>query len=183
MCRFPGIFSIIGLGSWVALAAALGAAPAAGANPPQSTRDLVRTDRPTLDALYAAGSAGRIPDGFTPGRPIVNPGTRVTVPASRLLHPLWQGKVFNGDGTGMNRVFGVNAIPVKVYLGESWKDGGPAVIVDYADSWKPFRKVRDEFREVSPGLYLGMTYIRDCPEPKLAMMFALQERNGCKKKK
>ena len=37
-------------------------APAAGAAPPQSVRDLVRCDAATLDALYAAGGVGESSD-------------------------------------------------------------------------------------------------------------------------
>ena len=178
MCRFIRFWPIAALCGWVALAAILGATPATAATP-TTANDLVRSDPATLDALYAAGNV-RVPSGFLPGRAIYKPGTRQAVPASRLIHPLWQGKIFNDDGTGKNRLFGLlTAVPTKVYVGESWRDGNPAVIFDYADSWKMFRKVRDEFREVSPGLFLGLTYLRNCPEPELAMRFALQERDAC----
>ncbi len=173
MYRFPGFVSVIGLFGWVALAAVLGATPATAASPASTTRDLVRADRATLDALYAGGTVNPVPTGFLPGRVIVSPGSRVTVPASRILHPLWQGKVFHGDGTAHNRTFGVNAVPMKVYEGTSWRDGEPAIIVDYADSWRRFSQVRDELREVSPGLYLGVTYLRKDTGPKEVMMFTL----------
>ena len=61
-----------------------------------------------------------------------------------------------------------------VYHGESWRDGGPAVIVDYSPS-RLFRNVRDEMREVSPGLYLGLTWVTKRSGPELAMMFTLQD--------
>jgi hypothetical protein len=175
MFRLFGFWPMVMLSGWVALAAWLGVAPAT-AGPPRTATDLVRSDAATLDSLYATGTVSGIPSGFLPGRPIYKPGTALSMPAARLVHPMWQGKFFNGDGTGHNKLFGIRAVPTKVYIGESWKDGGPAVIVDYADSWRMFRKVRDEFREVSPGLYLGLTYLRDCPEPELAIRFALQEK-------
>jgi hypothetical protein len=149
-------------------------APVAAAAP--TTRDLVRSDAATLDALYAAGSAGEIPTGFLPGRVIVDPGSRNTVAKSRRLHLLWQGKVFHGDGTAHNRVLGLTAVPMAVYHGESWHDGNPAVVVDYANSWRVFRNVRDEIREVSPGVYLGRTYVTKRGTTEQVAMFALETK-------
>jgi len=159
----------------VSLAVVLGLTPNAEASPPQSTLDLVRTDRATLEALFTGGSVGDIPTGFLPGRAIPDPGSRSTSRKSKTVGLLWKGKVFHGDGTGHNRILGRDAVPVKVYQGESWRDGGPALIVDYSDSWRVFHGVRDEIREVSPGVYLGMTYVSKRRGPELAMMFALED--------
>jgi hypothetical protein len=172
MYRFPGLFPVVGL------CLLLTAAPAV-AGPPPAMKELVRADRATLDALYAGGTVGAIPTGYLPGRAIVKPGSPVTGPASRVVHVLWQGKILHGDGTAHNRVFGVRAVPMTVYVGESWRDGRPAIIIDYADTSRVFGKVRDEMREIAPGLYLGLTYVRKCPEPELAMMFTLQARDKC----
>jgi hypothetical protein len=149
-------------------------APCASAASPTTPRELVRADAATLDALYAGGSVGDIPTGFLPGRVIVDPGSRGAVAKSRRLGLLWQGTVFHGDGTAHNRVFGLTAVPMTVYHGESWHDGGPAIIVDYADSWRMFRGVRDELREVSPGVYLGRTYVTKKSGTEQATYFALQ---------
>ena len=105
---------------------------------------------------------------------IVDPGSRQAAAKSRRLRLLWQGKVFHGDGTAHNRVFGVTAVPMTVYHGQSWHDGGPAIVVDYADSWRVFRNVRDEIREVSPGLYLGRTYVTKNGVAEQATYFAIQ---------
>jgi hypothetical protein len=176
MRRFHGLFPILGLCGWVAPAVILGLTPDATANPPQTMRELVRSDRATLDALFAGGTVGDLPIGFLPGRVIPDPGSNATARKSRRLRPVWQGKVFHGDGTVHNRVFGLTAVPMRVYHGESWHDGGPALVVDYAESWRMFRGVRDEMREVSPGLYLGYTYVRKPAGPELAMMFTLDAR-------
>src|SRR4051794_8141721 len=48
-------FSTLGLGGGAPPAVVLGLPPDAPATPPQTMRELVRADRPTLDALYAAG--------------------------------------------------------------------------------------------------------------------------------
>ncbi len=44
-----------------------------------------------------------------------------------------------------------------MYVGESLLDGQPALILDYSKS-RLWPDVRDEEREVSPGLYLGIMY-------------------------
>jgi hypothetical protein len=73
---------------------------------------------------------------------------------------------------------GREAVTASVYVGESWLDGKPSLILDYAGS-KRFDDVRDEMREVSPGVFVGLTYVRKCPAPKLAMFFALDANRGC----
>src|SRR4051794_31622232 len=93
---------------WAVLAAALAVAPPTGRaeQPSVSVRgldDLVRMDRPTLEALYRGAEVGTTPTGFARGKAIYNPGSRLTVPASRAVHLLWQGKVFQNDGTMDNR--------------------------------------------------------------------------------
>lgn len=177
MRQFKRLFTILGLCGWVALAVVLGLAPNAEAAP-RTMHDLVRADRGTLDSLYASGTVGEVPTGSLDGRAIVSPGSRRTAPASVALRPLWQGKVFHADGTGKNRVFGVRAIPIKVHEGVSWHDGGPALVVDYTDSWRPFRGVRDEIREVSPGLFLGRMFVTKNGVAEEKMMFTLHAPNS-----
>jgi hypothetical protein len=78
----------------------------------------------------------------------------------------------------INHVFGLRAVRATVSYGESSLDGGPAVVIDYSAS-RVFSGVRDEVREVAPGLFLGLTYLRSRPcEP--AMFFALDARHPCR---
>jgi hypothetical protein len=178
MRRFYRPFLIVGLCGWVALAILLGLAPGAGAAPPTDAMgELVRSDQATLDALFAGGTVGELPTGFLPGRVIKDPGSRHTERASRRLHAVWQGKVFHGDGTAHNRVFGLTAVPMRYYYGESWRDGGPAIVIDYTPS-RLFKGTRDEMREVAPGLFLGLTYVQKRNGPEVAMMFTLQDSNS-----
>jgi hypothetical protein len=137
---------------------------------------LVRMDRAQLEALYRAAEMGHTPDGVTSGRAIRNPGSRLTVPTSRVVRVLWQGKVFTDDGMMVNRVLGVRAVHARVYAGESWLDGRPAVIMDCAGASRLFPDVRDEIREVSPGVWLGVMYTRKPAGPEQTMFFALQAR-------
>ena len=170
MLRFARLSVAVGLCGLIA--------PPVQAGPPRATDDLVRADRATLDALYAAGTVGAIPSGVVSGRAIPNPGSRNTVRRSKLIGLLWKGKVFT-DGQMINRLAGGReAVTARVYVGESWFDGRPAIILDYAGS-NLFGDVRDEFREITPGVYLGMTYVRKCPQPKATTYFVLDARQNC----
>jgi hypothetical protein len=170
-----------GLGAWV-LVGGVGAAPGPAAPaspvccPTRGLDDLVRMSRCELEAVYRRADMGTAPAGVTRGRAIFNPGSRLTVPAARVTRILWQGKVFKDDGMMVNRVFGVRAIHARVYVGESWFDGRPSVIMDYCGTSRLFPDVRDEIREVGPGLWLGLTYIRRDTGPELTNFFALADR-------
>jgi len=169
MCRFTGLFIAAGLCGLFA--------PSARAAPPRSLDGLVRSDRATLEALYSGSDVVSVPTGFAPGRAIPSPGARNTVRRSNTIGLLWKGKVFS-EGQMINRLAGGReAVTASVYVAESWFDGKPSLILDYAGS-RRFGDVRDEMREVSPGVYLGLTYVRKSPEPKLSMFFALDARTG-----
>jgi hypothetical protein len=157
-------------------------APTAGAPSTQidTLEQLVRMNECQLLDLYRQAQPGAIPSGFTPGRMISNPGKRTTVIVSRMTErTLWQGKIFGDDGIMTNRMFGVRFIKGEVQTGESWLDGKPSNIIDYSQTSRIFRPYRDEFREVSPGIYLGIMYKRDCCNPKIVTYFALDARGGC----
>ncbi len=148
----------------------------AGPIPIRTMGDLVRRNRAELEALFRSAEVGPVPSGFVPARAIFNPGSRLTVPASRVIHVLWQGKIFQDDGIMVNRVFGIRAIHARIYQGVSWLDGQPAIILDYCGTSRLFPNVHDEVRQVSPGLYLGLTYTRRDYNPEPAVFFALDAR-------
>jgi hypothetical protein len=144
---------------------------------PTSLDDLARMTPAELDAIYAASPAASMPTGRVKGRPLVRPGTRVAVPASRVGRIFWQGKIFRADGaTAVNRFVGVPFIKGELYQGTSWFDGQPALILDYANTSRIYRPYRDEIREVAPGLYLGRMYERTEPTPTQTLLFALDDR-------
>ncbi|MCE9566743.1 MAG: hypothetical protein K8U57_32460 [Planctomycetes bacterium] len=157
------------------LAALIGMPVASAGDPPREMRDLVRMPQHELEALYLASPPAPFPSGFLPGRAIKSPGSLQTVANSRMTRLVWQGKFFRDNGTMINRLFGgVKAIPADVYLGESLIDGQPSLILDYSRS-KLWPDVRDEIREVSPGLYLGVMY-KGKPVASQKMFFALDSR-------
>ena len=115
-----------------------------------------------LDALFRRSAAGAIPVGPTKGTVLLAPGTEVAWPAKRLIHWLaWRGKIFNpekGDLLNIVSMFGVKAVRAKVYKGPSWLDQAETIVLDYSKTSRIAHKVRDEIREVSPGVYLGLVY-------------------------
>jgi hypothetical protein len=144
-----------------------------------SAEQLLRMNECELVQVYKGGVPGMPPCGYTPGTIIFQPGSAVTVPTAKLMKATaWQGKYIPGDGTMVNRMFGLPAIKAAVTSGESFIDGRPSVIFDYQDTSLVWRKYRDEVREVSPGVYLGCMHRLGCKGPTVATWFALDTVHG-----
>ena len=115
-----------------------------------------------LDTLFTNSPVGKIPDGEAEGTAIVAPGTMFSSNIARFVSLFaWQGKVFDGKkGVLKNKIlpFGLNAILAKVYKGPSWLDGKECIVLDYSDTSIVAQWIRDEIREIEPGLYLGKVY-------------------------
>jgi hypothetical protein len=130
---------------------------------------------PELEALYRSSGPGAMPRGFLRGKALYRrdgalPGVRSAVSAA-----LWKGKVFDDAGDGLvNQWLGVRAVRASVHYGPSWMDGGPSIVMDYAATSRVWRDVRDEVREVAPGLYLGRMYRRKPCGPAFQLFFALE---------
>jgi hypothetical protein len=129
---------------------------------PLRAADFCRMSQQQLDDLFRASPTGAIPRGVTQGTAIVRPGTWFA-PVGRLLARwfCWKGKVFNPDGTALvNRIspFGVKAIKAAVSYDTSWLDGSRAILIDYSKTSFVAQKIRDEIREVTPGVYLGKVW-------------------------
>jgi hypothetical protein len=131
-----------------------------------------------LEALYRGSAPGEIVPGYVPGVPLYDPAKRLTRLRTKVTGALWRGKHFRCDGTLINQWCGVRAIRADVYHGKSWLDGGPAIVMDYGNSSWVWADVRDEIREVAPGLFLGVMFERRCPQPRLKMFFALDARSS-----
>ncbi len=135
--------------------------------------------QPQLDELFRASGAGVIPVGDTVGTVVFRPGggiAEVAAPLSSVL--AWQGKVFDpASRTLRNKItpLGIEAIKAKVYEAPSWFDDQPCIVLDYSKTSFVARMVRDEIREVSPGLYLGIVFL----SRKKTINFALRA-NGSK---
>jgi len=123
---------------------------------------LLKMSQAELDALFAGRAAGEIPNGEAQGTAIIAPGTSFSAKIANVInHFAWQGKVFDAKkGVLKNRLtsFGLNAIIAKVYKGPSWLDGKECIVLDYSDTSLVAGWIRDEIRQIGPGLYLGKVY-------------------------
>jgi hypothetical protein len=127
-----------------------------------------------LERLYRQSEPGTLPVGYARGRAIYCPEASLSATRSTLTRLLWHGKHFcAADGTLVNQWCGFKAIRAAVSYGPSWLDGGPSIIMDYGGMSRVWADVRDEVREVAPGLYLGVMFLRREPQAKLKMFFAL----------
>ena len=120
-----------------------------------------------LDEIFSASAAGTIPVGEGEGTAIVAPGTAISDNIARFVHVFgWKGKVFERDPENPNRgslknrllLLGHKAIIAEVSKGESWFDGKECIVLDYSHTSIVAQWIRDEIREVSPGVYLGVVY-------------------------
>jgi hypothetical protein len=83
-----------------------------------------------------------------------------------------------GAGTGSNRVHlgGRHQLfPFHTRITPSVLDGRDCVVLDYdlPDNPLVIRKIHDEIREVSPGVYLGPAMWKTANEKRLVLWFAL----------
>jgi hypothetical protein len=129
---------------------------------PYDVAKLLTLSQAELDALFTNCPVGNIPDGEAEGTAIIAPGTAFSANiASFVSHFAWQGKVFDAKkGVLKNKIlpFGLNAILAKVYKGQSWLDGKECIVLDYSETSVVAQWIRDEIRQIEPGLYLGKVY-------------------------
>lgn len=115
-----------------------------------------------LDDLFRDSPSGEVPDGESDGTAIIKPGSDISDDIARFIHLFsWKGKVFDrANGVLRNKILplGHKAIIAKVYKGESWFDQKPCIVLDYSKTSLLAKWIRDEIREVSPGIYLGIVY-------------------------
>ena len=123
---------------------------------------LMKMSQAELDALFTASPAGDIPNGDAAGTAIIAPGTQLEETAAKFIHLIaWQGKVFDAaKGELYNKLlpFGVEAVIAKVYKGASWYDGKECIVLDYSHTSLLAHWIRDEIRQVSDGVYLGIVF-------------------------
>lgn len=127
-----------------------------------------------LDRLYRNATFERIPCGVAGGVALPAPGPLGCQLRKRLINAVWLGKEFREDQTLINHWRGLKAIEARVYPGTSWVDGQPALIMDYRGASLVWTNVRDEMREVAPGIFLGMMFLRRPCRPSFRMYFVLQ---------
>jgi Acetoacetate decarboxylase (ADC) len=136
--------------------------------------DLLSCTQSDLDTLYGKSLGGAIPSGDSKGKAIFFPGSKITSLAMKATSHLWQGKVFDlREGFLLNKILRFKAIKAKVLLGDSLFDGKESIIIDYKNTSPIALPIRDEIREIGPGLYLGRAYVKTSAKAYFWMNFAL----------
>ena len=124
--------------------------------------DLLKLSQSQLDDLFEKSPPGDIPDGEANGTAIIAPGTTYTGDIAEMInHFAWQGKVFDAQkGLLRNKILplGFRAIIAKIYKAPSWLDGKECIVLDYSETSVIAHWIRDEIRNISPGIYLGKVY-------------------------
>ena len=159
--------------------------------------DLSERSVPELDKLYtqAAMPANmNALDGRPKGRMLAIRGVDRT-PLAGLIRMIskaslfpWGGKSFQStnkkEGSGINRInftlLQRNWFPFKTVVESSAIDGKQCIYLDYDLAGNPWfiRRIRDELREVSPGLFLGpaMWKEKSGDDATLLLWFAIDTR-------
>ncbi len=122
--------------------------------------------REELDEIYKNAEAGEIPTGDTKGTAIFAGSGLAKMIAILANIFIWKGKVFdmfcnNGQaGVLVNKIspFALKFIVAKVYRDKSWMDDRDTIVIDYSSTSFFARVIRDEIREIEPGVYLGKVW-------------------------
>lgn len=132
-----------------------------------AVQDWVGMTREELDEIYRRASPGDLPRGDMRGTAILIAGSAFARAFARFARLFaWQGKVFYllppeyRTGALVNKVtpFSLTFIVATVYRDKSWMDGEETIVLDYSKTSFFAQKIRDEIREVEPGVYLGKVW-------------------------
>ncbi|MGH8868304.1 MAG: hypothetical protein ACRDYU_09945 [Actinomycetes bacterium] len=138
--------------------------------------DLLATPTRALAALFARHPTSVLPDGRAQGTVLVGTGTPVARTLAGLTRAVaWKGKVVDRERGMLHNLLGptgARAVPAAVATGPSLFDGRDCVALDYSRTSLLARMVRDEIREVSPGLWLGVAYVRSRRVAWFSLRFA-----------
>jgi hypothetical protein len=169
------------------------ATPSAGATPVSAPfsgtlDDLLNLDAAALAALYGSARVPRLADvsGALRGRMLAVVGlpaplaAPVRAFAASDLFP-WRGKSFSpldaAHGEGINRVLSdrFHLFRFTTFVGPSRAGAFDAVQLDYDHASNPFfiRAIKDEIRELRPGLWLGQAYAVVGGKAHLVLYFGL----------
>jgi hypothetical protein len=124
---------------------------------------LVRSTRQELGALFRSATVPVIPGGRGSGTVLLGTGGLLGRVVAVLVHVVaWRGKVVDAKAGRLKNILtpaGILAVEADVYQAASWYDGKPCIVLDYSRRSFLARKVRDEIREVSPGVFLGLVFL------------------------
>jgi hypothetical protein len=134
----------------------------APAPPVKDPKEFLKMPADQLDQIFCNAPAGEIPVDEGKGVAIIAPGTDISDEIARFVHLFtWKGKVFDPvKGELRNKILplGHKAIVAKVYKEKSWFDKKECIVLDYSKTSLVAKWIRDEIREVAPGIYLGLVF-------------------------
>ena len=152
---------------------------------------LLDLDVPALEALYQSARAPRIGDvaGDLHGRMLAWPMLSERPRIARALRDFagsgaafpWRGKSFSPKselhGEGINRVIRVRfrLFRFETFISRSKAGDFDALQLDYDLAGNPpvIRSIKDEIREIEPGVWLGQAYLQTRAKHHLWLYFAL----------
>jgi hypothetical protein len=146
--------------------------------PPSELERLYKEARvPALDAIHGDLRGRMLAWAQLPER-----ANRILARLARSDRFPWRGKSFSfigsGRGEGMNRVLRDRwkLFRFETSIGPSRAGSFDAVQLNYDVSKNPavIRAIKDEIRELQPGLYLGQAYLMWRGQPKLVLYFGLE---------
>ncbi|HEY8040441.1 MAG TPA: hypothetical protein VIF15_11635 [Polyangiaceae bacterium] len=150
---------------------------------------LARSDVDALGGWYARGTVPRLADldGSPRGRMLTLVGPLGRPPAFDPLRRFarsrvfpWAGKSFSSSsderGRGINRVRVLGDLfAFETHVAPSAVDARPCLFLDYDLPDNPWfiRRIHDELRQISPGLFLGPAMWKTKRAPRLVLYFAI----------
>lgn len=159
---------------------------------PSRLDDLLRADAESLRRLYVHARTPAVADlsGDLRGRMLA----LVAIPSwlfwwasllARTRFFPWLGKSFFADGPGAARGTGVNRVftdrirwfKFDTFIAPSRAGDFGAFQLDYDNPGNPFfiRAIKDEVRELKPGLFLGQAYYKTRKREILMLYFGLEK--------
>jgi hypothetical protein len=129
----------------------------------RTTADLVLSKRSTLIERFESGTVQQIPTGRARGTVLLGTGgllAQLAAAVSFLL--LWRGKVIAPSGSRLKNLLSPLRIPgisAAVYQAPSWHDNEECIVLDYSSTSFVAKKVRDEIREIAPGIFMGPVFL------------------------
>lgn len=131
-----------------------------------TVRQWLSQSRDQLDEIYRNSEPGNLPTGDMRGTAILAGSLFSKAVAAFAGLFAWQGKAFDifaddgKSGVLVNKItaFSLTFIVAKVYRDASWMDGKETIVIDYSKTSFFAKVIRDEIREVEPGVYLGKVW-------------------------